>query len=157
MAIPLSFVVTTDEIAESFDNGMEFFSSFGGNPVSCAIGMAVLDVIDEEGLQKNALDVGNYFLNLLYDLQREFPVIGDVRGSGLFLGVEFVKGLETMEPNTKLAQLVKNKLRENFILVSTDGPYDNVIKMKPPLCFDRSNAVTVATSMMDLLKLHGKV
>lgn len=136
---PIGAVVTTDEIANAFDNGMEFFSSFGGNPVSCEIGMAVLDVIEEEKLQQNAVETGEYFMNLLLDLPKEFPVIGDVRGSGLFLGVEFVKDLETKEPNTELAHFLKNKLRENFILVSTDGPYDNVIKMKPPMCFNKSN------------------
>lgn len=144
---PIGAVVTTDEIADSFDNGMEFFSSFGGNPVSCEIGMAVLDVIEEEGLQQNSLETGNYFMSLLRDLQKDFPVIGDVRGSGLFLGVEFVKDTETLEPNTELAQFLKNELRENFILVSTEGPYDNVIKMKPPLCFNNENAEQVVEAI----------
>ena len=148
---PIGAVVTTSEIAESFDNGMEFFSSFGGNPVSCAVGMAVLDVIDEEGLRQNALETGEHFMNLLRDIQKEFPVIGDVRGSGLFLGVELIKKPETLEPNTEMAQFLKNKLRENFILVSTDGPFDNVIKMKPPMCFDKSNADRVAGSIRKLL------
>lgn len=134
---PMGAVVTTDEIAEAFNNGMEFFSSFGGNPVSCAIGMAVLEVIEEEELQKNALETGGYFMNELRKLQKEFPQIGDVRGSGLFIGIDLVTEPQTREPNTQLAQYLKNKLRENYILVSTDGPYDNVIKMKPPLCFGR--------------------
>ena len=149
---PIGAVVTTNEIAQAFDNGMEFFSSFGGNPVSCEIGMAVLNVIEEEQLQQNALETGNYFLSLLRDLQKEFPVIGDVRGSGLFLGVEFVKDMETLEPNTELAQYLKNKLREDFILVSTDGPYDNVIKMKPPLCFNKRNAEQVVSELANILK-----
>ncbi len=149
---PIGAVVTTDEIAASFDNGMEFFSSFGGNPVSCAIGMAVLNVIDEEGLQQNALEIGTYFIEQLKILQKEFPLIGDVRGLGLFIGVEFIKDTETLEHNTEIAQFIKNKLRENFILVSSDGPYDNVIKMKPPLCFNKSNVDQVVMEMKDLLK-----
>lgn len=149
---PIGAVVTTDKIADAFDNGMEFFSSFGGNPVSCEIGKAVLDVIEEEALQQNALETGNYFMNFLSDLQKEFPVIGDVRGSGLFLGVELVKDPETLKPNTELAQLVKNKLRENFILVSTDGPFDNVIKMKPPMCFNSQNVNRVIEFLKILLK-----
>jgi 4-aminobutyrate aminotransferase-like enzyme/thiamine kinase-like enzyme len=149
---PIGAVVTTDEIAESFDNGMEFFSSFGGNPVTCEIGMAVLDVIEEENLQQNAFETGEYFMNLLLDLQQEFPVIGDVRGSGLFIGVEFVKDPDTLEPNTELAQYLKNKLRENFILVSTDGPFDSVIKMKPPMCFGRENVDLIIEQIQIILQ-----
>jgi 4-aminobutyrate aminotransferase-like enzyme len=148
---PIGAVVTTDEIAEAFDNGMEFFSSFGGNPVSCAIGMAVLDVLEEEKLQQNASETGSYFMKLLMNLQKEFQVVGDVRGSGLFLGVEFVNDPVTLEPNTELAQIVKNKLRDSFILVSTDGPYDNVIKMKPPMCFNNDNALDVCATLKEVL------
>ena len=148
---PMGAVVTTDGIAEAFDNGMEFFSSFGGNPVSCEIGRTVLDVIAQEGLQQNALDTGNYLMHQLRDLQQDFAQIGDVRGSGLFVGVEFVKNPETMDANTELAQYLKNKLRENYILVSTDGPFDSVMKMKPPLCFDKSNADQLVENMKSLL------
>ncbi|MCB2219071.1 MAG: aminotransferase class III-fold pyridoxal phosphate-dependent enzyme [Bacteroidetes bacterium] len=148
---PMGAVVTTDEIAEAFNNGMEFFSSFGGNPVSCAIGMAVLDVIVAESLQQNALKTGSYFMEELRKLQKDIPMIGDVRGSGLFIGVDLVIDPETRQPNTELAQTLKNKLRENFILVSTDGPYDNVIKMKPPLCFNKSNADQVIEKMRRFL------
>ena len=88
-AFPLAAVVTTREIAHSFNNGMEFFSTFGGNPVSCAVGLAVLDVVKEGGLQENALQVGKYWIAGLKDLQRNYPLIGDVRGSGLFLGSGF--------------------------------------------------------------------
>jgi len=135
---PIGAVVTTAEIAESFDNGLEFFSSFGGNPVSCAIGQAVLEVIEEEGLQQHAKKVGNYLMERLKDLQTKYPEIADVRGSGLFVGVEIVdaKG----NANTELAAKIKNELREKFILISTDGPYDNVLKIKPPLSFEVGDA-----------------
>lgn len=147
---PMGAVITTDAIAEAFDNGMEFFSSFGGNPVSCAIGSAVLDVIDEEGLQANALSVGNYFMESVRALQSEFPCIGDVRGSGLFTGIEFIKD-ENLTPDTALASHIKNELRNRHILVSTDGPYDSVIKSKPPLCFTKANVDQVVGEMRDIL------
>ena len=148
---PMGAVVTTDAIAEAFDNGMEFFSSFGGNPVSCEIGMAVLNVIEEEGLQQHALETGNYYMDQLRMLQKEFPCIGDVRGNGLFLGAEFVKP-DSLAPDTALASQVKNELRHRHILVSTDGPYDNVIKSKPPLCFDKGNVDQVIEEINSILK-----
>ena len=149
---PIGAVVCTSEIAEAFNNGMEFFSSFGGNPVSCAIGQAVLNVIEEEKLQQNAKNVGNYYLRELSKLQQKYACIGDVRGSGLFIGFEFVKNRLTLEPDTQLAQKVKNELREKFILVSTDGPYNNVIKSKPPLCFSKENVDEVIFSVNNILK-----
>jgi 4-aminobutyrate aminotransferase-like enzyme len=148
---PIGAVVTTDEVADAFNNGMEFFSSFGGNPVSCAIGQAVLDVIKEEQLQQNAKTVGDYYIQELIKLQQKHQCIGDVRGSGLFIGFEFVKNRKTLEPDTALAQKIKNELRNKFILVSTDGPYENVIKSKPPLCFSRANADEVIVTLNMLL------
>jgi ethanolamine-phosphate phospho-lyase len=148
---PMGAVVCTDEIAESFGKGVEFFSSFGGNPVSCAIGLSVLDVIEEEQLQQNAKDVGDYYKSLLKGLQKNYPCIGDVRGSGLFLGVEMVEA-GTLNPDTALAHLIKNELRNNNILISTDGPYDSVLKTKPPLCFTRENAELVVESIEKVLK-----
>lgn len=138
---PIGAVVTTSEISESFDNGLEFFSSFGGNPVSCAIGQAVLEVIEQEGLQAHAKEVGDYLMGGLKDLQADYPQIADVRGSGLFIGVEIVdaKG----NANTVLAAQIKNGLRENHILISTDGPHDSVLKIKPPLSFNRLDADTL--------------
>lgn len=149
---PMGAVITTDKIANSFDNGMEFFSSFGGNPVSCAIGMAVLDVIEEEGLQQNALETGAYFKQLLKELKNKHDSIGDVRGEGLFLGLEFISDTETLLHNTILANHIKNEMREKHILVSTDGPMDNIIKMKPPLCFNKNNALTVVESIDEIIR-----
>ncbi len=147
---PIGAVVTTDKIVQSFENGVEFFSSFGGNPVSCTIGLAVLDVLKEERLQENAHEVGNYFIRLMSELQHEFPCIGDVRGSGLFIGIDMVKP-GTKEPDTQLAQHIKNALRERHILVSTDGPYNNVIKSKPPLCFTGENVEEVVANIQEIL------
>ncbi|MEQ9406059.1 MAG: aminotransferase class III-fold pyridoxal phosphate-dependent enzyme [Cyclobacteriaceae bacterium] len=149
---PIGAVVTTREIADSFSKGVEFFSSFGGNPVSCEIGSAVLQVIEDEGLQENARITGNYYQSLFEDLKREFPVIGDVRGSGLFIGVELVKDPDTKEPDTHLAQHIKNELRNRHILVSTDGPFDSVIKSKPPLCFTKANADRVVEEVRNVLQ-----
>lgn len=148
---PMGAVVTSDEIANAFNNGMEFFSSFGGNPVSCAIGQAVLQVLEEEDLQQNAKTVGNYYMKCISELQQTNECIGDVRGSGLFIGIELVKNRMTLEPHTQLAQKVKNELREQFVLVSTDGPFNNVIKSKPPLCFTKANVDEVIEKMHSLL------
>lgn len=147
---PMGAVVTTEEIAESFSKGVEFFSSFGGNPVSCAIGLAVLDVIQEERLQENAQIVGSHYSELFKSLQPKFDCIGDVRGSGLFLGVEIVKP-GTKDPDTNRASLIKNELRNRNILISTDGPNDNVLKTKPPLCFTKANAKVVVENIEDVL------
>lgn len=137
---PLAAVVTTQKVAETFANGMEYFNTFGGNPVSCAIGREVLKVIKEEELQKNALEVGNYLKKELENLQRSHPIIGAVRGKGFFLGFELVKHQKTLEPAPAEATYLANRMRERGILMSTDGPYHNVLKIKPPMCFDISNA-----------------
>lgn len=137
---PLAAVVTTDAIARSFENGLEFFSSFGGNSVACAVGLAVLEVLEEEKLPENAQKTGDYLKAVLNELKKRFPVIGDVRGEGLFLGIEFVKDPETRRPHTDLAGEIKNRLKAARILVGTDGPFENVIKIKPPLCFNQKDA-----------------
>jgi 4-aminobutyrate aminotransferase-like enzyme/Ser/Thr protein kinase RdoA (MazF antagonist) len=137
---PLGAVVTTREIAESFDTGMEYFNTFGGNPVSCAIGLAVLDVIEREELQKNAREVGRRLLEGLGQLKATHAVIGDVRGVGLYLGVEFVLDRDTRSPAPLHASHAVERMRERGILLSTDGPDHNVIKIKPPLVFSQADA-----------------
>ena len=135
---PLSAVVTTREIADSFNNGMEYFNSFGGNAVSCAVGQAVLDVIKEEGLQENAWEVGSYLLNQLKNLQNHHDLIGEVRGKGLFIGIELVK--DDLVPADAEAQTIVNQMKNIGFLLSTDGPNHNIIKIKPPLVFNKKNA-----------------
>jgi 4-aminobutyrate aminotransferase-like enzyme/Ser/Thr protein kinase RdoA (MazF antagonist) len=137
---PLAAVITTPEIARSFDNGMEFFSTFGGNPVACAAGLAVLKVVEEENLQQRALRVGNYLKESLLTLQGKYPIIGDVRGSGLFLGVDLVLDPVTRSAATAQAAYVVNRLRECGILTGTDGPFDNVLKLRPPLIISERDA-----------------
>ncbi|MEM6319039.1 MAG: aminotransferase class III-fold pyridoxal phosphate-dependent enzyme, partial [Bacteroidota bacterium] len=122
---PLGAVVTTREIADAFNNGMEYFNTFGGNPVSCAIGMAVLDVIEEEHLQANALKMGGYLQSGLRKLAQTFPIIGDVRGHGLFLGFELVKDRKTLLPAATEATYLANRMKNHGILRSTDGLHQN--------------------------------
>ncbi len=148
---PLGAVVTTPEIAASFDNGMEYFNTFGGNPVSCAIGMAVLDVIAEEGLQAHALRTGTHLLDGLRALMARHPLIGDVRGQGLFIGVELVRDRATREPAGARAAYVANRLRERGVLLSTDGPDHNVLKIKPPLAFTAADADLLVAALNDVL------
>ncbi|MFQ5398267.1 MAG: aminotransferase class III-fold pyridoxal phosphate-dependent enzyme [Anaerolineae bacterium] len=137
---PLAAVVTTREIAASFDNGMEYFNTFGGNPVSCAVGMAVLDVIEQEQLQAHALTVGAHLKAGLSRLMDRHPLIGDVRGLGLFIGVELVQDQETLAPAASQAAYIVERMKALGILLSIDGPLHNVLKLKPPLVFTRENA-----------------
>lgn len=137
---PLGAVVTTRAIADRFANGMEYFSTFGGNPVSCAIGLEVLKIVKCDKLQEHALAIGTYLKEALLKLKSEFPIIGDVRGEGLFVGIELVKDLQSLEPAKEEAHYLVNRMKYFGVLLSTDGPLKNVIKIKPPMCFDRSNA-----------------
>ena len=145
---PIGAVITTREIADSFDNGMEFFSTFGGNNVSCAIGAAVLEVVHEEKLQPHALEVGEHLLTGLRELQQQHGIIADVRGSGLFLGVELVKD---SAPATHEANRIANRMREEGILLGTDGPFHNVIKIRPPMPFSHTDAEQLLTTLGELL------
>ena len=137
---PLAAVATTRAIADAFANGMEYFNTFGGNPVSCAVGSAVLDVIEEEGLQENALRVGEHLLQGLHGLMVKHPLIGDVRGLGLFIGVELVRSRETLEPAAEEASYIVERMKEQGILLSIDGPLHNVLKLKPPIVFTMDDA-----------------
>jgi 4-aminobutyrate aminotransferase-like enzyme len=131
---------------------MEYFNTFGGNPVSCAIGLEVLKVIKEEKLQENARVVGNYLKSGLKDLMGPFEIIGDVRGPGLFIGFELVKDRETKTPATDQASYFANRMRDKGILMSTDGPFNNVLKIKPPIVFSKPNADFLLDSITKVLK-----
>ncbi len=135
---PLAAVVCRKEIAEAFANGMEYFNTFGGNPVSCAIGLKVLNVVKEDNLQQNAHETGKYLKTKLTYLSNKFPIIGDVRGQGLFLGFELVD--KNMVPQTKKTNYLANRMKDFSILLSVDGKDNNVIKIKPPIVFDKENA-----------------
>ncbi len=135
---PMGAVFTTHEIASAFGD-MEFFSTFGGNPVSCAIGMAVLDVIEKENLMKNASRLGARLLRGLFELQENHSIIGDVRGRGLFLGFEMVRNTDNKEPASEEARSLVDGMRDLGTLLSTDGPLDNVIKIKPPMVLNEND------------------
>ncbi|MCL1595712.1 MAG: aminotransferase class III-fold pyridoxal phosphate-dependent enzyme [Actinomycetia bacterium] len=137
---PLAAVITTRAIANAFDTGMEYFNTFGGNPVSAAVGNAVLDVMDQENLQEHALRVGNVLMDGLRELSTHHPSIGDVRGAGLFIGVELVVDRASRLPHPSLAAEVVEYAKTRGVLVSVDGPHRNVIKIKPPLVFDLHDA-----------------
>jgi 4-aminobutyrate aminotransferase-like enzyme len=137
---PLAAVVTTRAIAASFANGMEYFNTFGGNPVSCAIGLAVLDVIADERLQQRAEQVGHRLRDGLDALRVRAPLVGDVRGLGLFVGVELVTDRDRRTPAPDHAAYVAERLCERGILLGVDGPQHNVLKIKPPLVFSPDDA-----------------
>ncbi|MGR3615486.1 MAG: aminotransferase class III-fold pyridoxal phosphate-dependent enzyme [Paracoccaceae bacterium] len=131
---PLGVLVTTKEIAQSFDNGIEFFSTFGGSTLSCRIGKEVLDIVDDEKLDLNATQMGDRLIGGLRRLQTEHSCIGDVRGVGLFVGVELVNpdGSEA----TEICKYVKNRMRDHRILIGSEGPKDNILKARPPMTIE---------------------
>ncbi len=148
---PLAAVVTTPEIADSFDNGMEYFNTFGGNPVSCRIGLAVLDVIEEEGLQDHARRVGERLLAGLKGLLERHRIVGDARGTGLFQGIELVTDRASLDPAPRHATCLVERMRDRGILLSTDGPLHNVVKIKPPLVFDEEDADRLLSNLDEVL------
>jgi 4-aminobutyrate aminotransferase-like enzyme len=151
----MAAVVTTPDIAASFHTGMEYFNTYGGNPVSCAIGLAVLRVIEEDRLMENACRVGKRMKTGLQNLMNRHPLIGDVRGMGLFIGVELVKDRKSLAPAPKEAALVMERMKEEGILLSTDGPLNNVLKIKPPLVFTEANADFLVNTLDRVLEETG--
>src|SRR6185436_1562933 len=126
---PLAVVVVTNEIADAFNNGLEYFNTFGGNPVSMAAGLAVLDVIQQEEMQQHAKETGEYLMDGLRELMNKHPIISDVRGHGLFIGAEMVKDRITLEPAIPEIDIVVEKVKAKGYLLSTDGPLHNVLKI----------------------------
>ena len=148
---PLGAVITTEEIAASFANGMEFFSTFGGTTLACAIGSEVLSIVDDEALQANAAIMGTRLLDGLRTLQDSMAIVGDVRGRGLFIGVELVTDRDSKVPATALAGYVSNRLRDHRILIGTDGPDDNVLKIRPPLTIGAADCDLLLAVLGDVL------
>ena len=151
---PLGAVVTTREIASAFDTGMEYFNTFGGNPVSAAVGNAVLDVIEEEGLQDHAARVGADLLVALRALKDQHRQIGDVRGAGLFIGVELVEDPYSKDPAAGLAGEMVEHAKAGGVLLSIDGPLHNVIKIKPPLAFSATDGQRLVNAIAAGLAAH---
>jgi 4-aminobutyrate aminotransferase-like enzyme len=149
---PLAAVIVTNEIADAFNNGLEYFNTFGGNPVSMATGLAVLDVIEQEQMQQHAKEVGEYLMNGLRKLMNAHAIIGDVRGHGFFIGAEMVKDRSTLEPALPEIDMVIEKVKSKFYLLSTDGPLHNVLKIKPPMPFNKQNADELLQYLDEALK-----
>ncbi len=148
---PLAVVVTTRAISDAFTNGMEYFNTFGGNPASCAVGLAVLDELRDQGLQNNAHVVGSRLLKGLIALMPKHSIMGDVRGVGLYIGVELVRNHSSLEPADSEASYVANRMRDLGILISTDGPLHNVLKIKPPMVFTTEDADHLVAVLDDVL------
>lgn len=143
---PLGAVVCRREIAEAFD-GVQYFNTNGGNPVACAAGMAVLDIIDADGLQRNALDMSLALMPKLEELKKRHSIIGDVRGVGLFVGIELVRDHDTLEPAVEETAEVMERCRSNGLLVGKGGQMNNVIRMKPPLCISRDDIDFIVSTL----------
>jgi len=137
---PLGAVITTREIAESFRTQGYFFSSAGGSPVSCVVGLTVLDVIERERLQENALTVGDHLKARILDLATRHPLIGTVHGSGLYMGVELVRDRTTLEPAAEETSAICERMLQLGVIVQPTGDRQNVLKMKPPMCLTRESA-----------------
>ncbi len=146
---PIAAVVCTQKVADAFANGMEYFNTFGGNPVSCAIATEVLRTVKRDKLQENALEVGSYLKVELKTLSKEFPIIGDVRGQGLFLGIELVDA--NLNPLAEQTDYLANRMKDHGILMSTDGPDYNVLKIKPPIVFTKENAAELLFYLRKIL------
>ena len=147
---PLAAVACTQDVAYKFANGMEYFNTFGGNPVSCAIGTEVIRTVKRDKLQENALHIGEFLKSELKALSKEFPIIGDIRGQGLFLGIEFVDA--EMNPLAAQTDYLANRMKDHGILMSTDGPDYNVLKIKPPIIFTKDNAEALISYLGKILR-----
>lgn len=143
---PISGVVARGDLIDNFRRSEMYFNTYGGNPVSCAVAKAVIEVIDGEGLLENAAIVGKYVVTKFRDLQTKYELIGDVRGQGLFFGIELVRDRDSKEPAAAETKTIVNRMRHEGILMSNIGVHDNVLKLRPPLCFSEENAdLLVAT------------
>jgi 4-aminobutyrate aminotransferase-like enzyme len=158
---PLAAVVTRPEIADSLANEMEYFNTFGGNPVSCAAGLAVLEVIEKEALQQNALEVGQYLRERLEVLRMDYPVIGEVHGSGLLQGIDIIK--PDGAPDPEMADRIMNHMRENGVLIGTTGQNYATLKIRPPIVFQKEHAeiflaafINAISELLDLQAAPGK-
>lgn len=149
---PVSAVVCTKEVADSFYSfGIEYFNTFGGNPLALTAAEAVIDIVNQEKLQENAKSVGDYLKQQLETL-KEFKQVGDIRGEGLFLGIDIVQQKNGKKPSKILAKSIQMDAKKNGVLISVDGIYGNIIKIKPPIVFSKENADTMICAIRNALK-----
>jgi len=149
---PIGVLVTTREVADSFAKGPEYFSTFGGSTLSCCIGKEVLDIVDDEGLMGNARIMGEHLQKGLRGLQDKYDTVGDIRGHGLFIGVDLVHSSKDRKPAGKIADYVKNRMREYRILMGTEGPFDNILKIRPPLTVEKPDIDMILTVLDQVLE-----
>ncbi|MDH3430193.1 MAG: aminotransferase class III-fold pyridoxal phosphate-dependent enzyme [Gammaproteobacteria bacterium] len=152
---PLSAVVTRSELVDEFARHARYFNTFGGNPVSCAAGLAVLDVIEDDRLQQNALQVGQHIVDALRRLAKKHSCIGDVRGTGLFLALELVLDRHARTPATELVARVVNDMRDRGVLTGSIGPHGNILKLRPPLVLSIEDADYMLRALDDTLDSLG--
>lgn len=145
--MPLAAVITTQKVASAFESlGVEYFNTFAGSPVCSAAGLSMLHVLSKYELQKNALEVGSMLMKLLSEVKARHGWIGDIRGSGFFLGIELVRNQSTLEPATEETSFVCSMLKEKYrVLTSIDGFHENVIVVKPPMVFAKEDAIEFVT------------
>ena len=148
---PISGVVARGDLIDNFRRSEMYFNTYGGNPVSCAVGLAVLEVIEQEDLVGNAATVGEYVLRGFENLMSKHEIIGDIRGRGLFFGMDLVTDRKAKTPAAAEAKQVVNQMRNQGILMSKIGEHDNVLKLRPPLCFSEENADLLITTLDDVL------
>jgi 4-aminobutyrate aminotransferase-like enzyme/Ser/Thr protein kinase RdoA (MazF antagonist) len=146
---PLAAVVTRPEIVEALAKETGYFNTFGGNPVSCAAGLAVLEVIEKESLQQNALEVGRHLRERLVSLRRDYPVIGEIHGSGLLQGIDILK--PDGSPDAELADHIMNQMREDGVLIGTTGPNYATLKIRPPIVFRKEHVEILIATLINSL------
>lgn len=148
---PIAGLVAPTDLVDSFGLAATYFNTFGGNPVSAAAGMAVLDVLEQEQLLHNARIVGAYVQEGLRRLAEKHAIVGNVRGHGLFFGLELVHGDADRSPATAETKRVMNIMRDNGVLISRIGRHDNILKMRPPMVFAREHADLLLAVLDDAL------
>jgi len=146
---PLAAVVTRPEISKILADEKGYFNTFGGNPVSCAAGLAVLEVIEKEGLQQNALEVGQYMRERLEVLKLDYPVIGEIHGSGLLQGIEIINSDGALDP--KKADRIMNRMREQGVLIGITGQDYPILKIRPPMVFQKEHADILLEALIKAL------
>jgi 4-aminobutyrate aminotransferase-like enzyme len=151
---PVAAVVTSREIAERFTTSTVYFNTFGGNPVSAAVGDAVLNICREQDLARHCADTGNYLKEQLEELADRQPLIGHIHGHGLFLGVELVHDRVTLEPAADIARRVPDAMKAKGVVMGMTGPLGNILKIRPPLVFSRDNADQLVVALEEVLQEH---
>ncbi len=149
--MPIGAVIANSDIANCVEAG-DFFSTYGGNPVSSAVALENINLLQDEGLIENSAKVGKFFLTQLKEYQQKFDIIGDVRGLGLMIGIELVKNRSTKEPAVKKAKEAVSLLLKNGIIIGLGGIHTNVLRLQPPLCITEQQASTVLVKMEEILK-----